>query len=426
MRLAAEVRVVLTWDEALRRVVRRTPVMPQRRVPLESAAGFVLAEPVVARHDSPPFDTSAVDGFAVYGEDVAAASKTHPVRLRLAGTAPAGEPAGKRLRRGTAVKILTGGCVPRGAEAIVMQEDCREEKETVIVRRSAGLGDHIRPRGGEFRKGQTVLPPGLPITPPVAGLLATCGYASVRVFEKPAVTIVVTGDELMPPSRRLRPGKIHDANTFALAAAVQMIGIQAVHTMRSADQPARLKHCLSEALGRSDVLLTVGGMSVGDHDHVRGVLDELGVREDFWRIAVKPGKPVYFGRWLRKTRTAGLRRNRDGLVFGLPGNPVSALVCFHQLVKPALWKLMGRRPPVPTTLGARLVGERRKSPGRLEWVRGVLSCTNGVLRVQPTSGQDSHMLSGLAQANCLIRFPADASHLAENADVLVELLSWSE
>ncbi len=400
--------------------------MPQRRVRLEQAAGLILAEPVVARHDSPPFDASAVDGFAVHCEDVAAASKTHPVALRLAGTVSAGDATAKRLRRGTTIKVLTGAVVPPGAGAVIMKEDCREEQAAVMVWRPADRGENIRPRGGEFQKGRTILPPGLPITPPVAGLLATCGYARVKVFPTPAVTIVVTGDELLPPSQRLRPGRIYDANTFALAAAVRMIGVQAVRTMRLPDQPARLKRCLSQAMRKTDVLLTVGGMSVGDHDHVRGVLDELGVHEDFWRVAVKPGKPTYFGRWVRKTRMAGCRRTRHGLVFGLPGNPVSALVCFHQLVKPALSKLMGREPRAPLTVRARLAGPRRKAAGRLEWIRGVLSCRNGALRVRPTAGQDSHMLSGLALADCLIRFPAGMTRLAKEEEVLVELLSWRE
>jgi molybdopterin molybdotransferase len=308
-----------------------------------------------------------------------------------------------------------------------MKEDCREEAAAVTVLRPASPGHNIRPRAGEFRKGQTVLPPGLLITPPVAGLLATFGYAGVMVYETPAVTIAVTGDELLAPSQRLRPGKIHDANTFALAAAVQMIGIQTIRTVRLPDQPARLKRHLSAAMRRSDVLLTVGGISVGDHDYVRAVLGELGVHEDFWRVAVKPGKPAFFGRWRYPSAgRAGGRRRRHGLVFGLPGNPVSALLCFHQLVKPALWKLMGRRSQAPMILHARLVGERRKSPGRLEWVRGVLSCADDGLRVKPTSGQDSHMLGGLAQANCLIRFPREAEQLADDEEVVVEPLSWGE
>lgn len=417
---------MLTWDEAVRRVITRTPALPQRRVRLEAAAGLILAEPLIARHDSPPFDASAVDGFAVHCEDVTAASNARPVRLRLAGTTHAGDVAAKRLLRGTAVKTLTGAGVPCGAGAVVMKEDCREEPAAVTVLRPATPGQHIRPRAGEFRRGQTVLLPGLPITPPVAGLLATFGYSAVKVYETPAVTIAVTGDELLAPSQRLRPAKIYDANTFALAAAVKMIGIQTIRTARLPDQPACLKRRLSAAMRRTDVLLTVGGMSVGDHDYVRAVLDELGVHEDFWRIAVKPGKPAYFGRWRRPAGRAGSRRSRLGLIFGLPGNPVSALLCFHQLVKPALWKLMGRRPQVPMTLRARLVGERRKSPGRLEWVRGVLTCTGDSLRVQPTSGQDSHMLGGLARANCLIRFPREAEHLADDAVVVVEPLSWGE
>jgi molybdopterin molybdotransferase len=373
---------------------------------------------------------SAVDGFAVHPRDVAAASECRPVRLQITGTIHAGDSAKIDLRPGTAIKIMTGACVPRGAGAMVMKEYCREAAAAVIVGRTVRAGENVRPRGGEFRKGQKVLPPGVSITPPVAGLLATFGYASVFVYEQPAVTIVVTGDELLSPSQRLRPGKIRDGNSYALVAAVQALGIEQYRATRLKDRPAVLKRHLADALKRSDMLLVVGGMSVGDRDYVRTVLSELGVKEHFWRMAVKPGKPAYFGRFDRPggVRASGsrLRRRRPCLVFGLPGNPVSALVCFHQLVKPALLRMMGLSPAPPLAMRARLVGERRKQPGRLEWLRGILSGHDGGLWVEPTSGQDSHMLGGLARANCLIQFPQAADGLADGAEVIVELLSWRE
>ncbi len=419
---------MLTWEQARSRVLAQTPVLGRRRIRLERAAGRALAEPLIARNDAPPFDMSAVDGFAVHPSDLAGASEERPVRLRLIGTVHAGDAGAKKLPRGTAIRIFTGAPVPAGAGAVVMKEYCREEPTAVMVSRGTAPGENIRPRGGEFVKGRRILPPGTAITPPVAGLLAAFGYANVLVHDVPTVTIAVTGDELLPPSQSLRPGRIRDANSCALAAAVRGLGIGKCRTMRLKDRVAVLGRRLADGLERSDVLLTVGGMSVGDRDHVRGVLHDLGVREHFWRIAVKPGKPAYFGKYVhRGGRGAGGRRGGGTcLVFGLPGNPVSALVCFHQLVRPALLKMMGRPSPAPLVLRARLLGGRSKSPGRLEWLRGVLSSESGDLRVKVVPGQDSHMLGGLAAANCLIEFPREADRLADGQEVMVEPLSWRE
>jgi molybdopterin molybdotransferase len=191
------------------------------------------------------------------------------------------------------------------------------------------------------------------------------------------------------------------------------------------DRPALLRRRLAAALRRADVLLTVGGVSVGERDFVRPALTALGVRQVFWRVAVKPGKPAYFGIFERRRGNGGARRRRC-FVFGLPGNPVSALVGFHQLVKPALLKMMGLAHEPPLTLRARLIGGRRKEAGRLEWVRGVLASRDGRLLVRPTAGADSHMLGGLARANCLLRLPADADYVADGEEVIVEPLTWRD
>ncbi len=411
---------MLTWDEALSRILAQTPVLERQHVRLEAAAGRVLAEPLKARNDSPPFDLSAVDGFGVHAADVAAASPHHPVRLRLAETIHAGGVSKTRFQRGTAIKILTGACVPRGVEAIVMKEDCQEEPTAVAVPRAVRPGENVRPRGGEFRKGEKVLAAGVRITPPVIGLLATFGYARVFVHKQPAITLVVTGDELLSPSRELEPGKIRDANSYALAAAIRATGIDKCRRIRLKDRPALLEKCFADAMKRSDVVVAVGGMSVGDRDFVRPILESLGVQEKFWRVAIKPGKPAYFGLLNRRGR------GRPCLVFGLPGNPVSALVCFHQFVKPALATMMGLLPAARLTLPARLIGERRKQPGRLEWIRAVMSCEDEELIAEQVAGQDSHMLGGLARANCLIQFPLAADVLADGAEVIVEPLSWRE
>jgi molybdopterin molybdotransferase len=416
---------MLTWQAGLAAVLALVPIGPKRRVRLEQAAGRTLALPLMARNDSPPFDSSAVDGFGVYPADVATAAADAAVRLQLVATIRAGDSTHLRLRRGAAVKLLTGACVPPSVGGVVMKEYCREEGRAVIVSRAVEPGENIRRRGGEFRKGQAVLPAGVRITPPVVGLLATFGYANVSVHAKPVVTIAVTGDELLSARESLRSGKIRDANSHALHAAVRALGVDGCRTMRLKDRPALLRRRLADALRRSDVLLTVGGMSVGDYDYVRPVLGALGVREVFWRMAIKPGKPTYFGVCDRPRRVRG-GRGGPCLVFGLPGNPVAALVCFHQLVKPALLKMTGLASGMRPTLRATLVGARRKEAGRLEWVRGVMSSRNDEVIVQATAGQDSHMLGGLARANCLIQFLPGASYLADGEVVTVEPLLWRE
>ena len=421
---------MLTWKEALTSTLAETPIGPRRRVGIDQAVGRVLAQPVIARNDSPPFDMSAVDGFGVYPADVARAGERCPVRLRLAGTVRAGDSTRIRLRRGSAVRLLTGAWLPPGVGAVVMKEYCREEPSLVTVNRSVRAGENTRRQGGEFRKGQQVLDAGLRITPPVVGLLAAFGHATVLVYAQPVVTIAVTGDELLSVHEGLRRGQIRDSNSYALAAAVRELGVDDCRVLRLKDRPALLKQHFAAALRQSHVLLTVGGISVGDYDYVRAVLGELGVREVFWRVAIKPGKPAYFAVWDRKARSKRTRSRRSGcrscLVFGLPGNPVSALVCFHQLVRPALLRMMGMSVVEPLVLPARLVGDRRKEPGRLEWVRGRMSTRDGEAVVEPTRGQDSHMLGGLARANCLISFPQNDSHLADGEWVMVEPLTWRE
>jgi molybdopterin molybdotransferase len=311
-----------------------------------------------------------------------------------------------------------------------MKEYCREERSFVTVNRSVRAGENIRHQGGEFRKGQKVLDAGLRITPPVVGLLAAFGYATVSVYARPIVTIAVTGDELLSVHDGLRRGRMRDSNSHALAAAARELGIDDCRILRLKDRPAAIKRHFAEALRRSHVLLTVGGISVGDYDYVRRLLGELGVREVFWRVAIKPGKPLYFGvrdRRASSKRTRSRRSRRPScLVFGLPGNPVSALVCFRQLVRPALLRMMGVSVVEPMLLPARLVGDRRKEPGRLEWVRGRMSTRDGKVLAEPTRGQDSHMLGGLARANCLISFPQQDGHLADGERVMVEPLTWRE
>jgi molybdopterin molybdotransferase len=249
----------------------------------------------------------------------------------------------------------------------------------------------------------------------VLGLLANQGMTTPLVYNLPGVTVLVTGDELVRPDAEPSSGQIRDSNSFSIAAALNCMGIGKVRLMRLDDDAVRIRAGLKKALEDSDVLISSGGVSVGRYDLIRPALEELGVQEMFWRVAIKPGKPLYFGLSETKRRT---------LVFGLPGNPVATLVCFHQIVKPALWKLMGRTGSGPRIFNAVLSERLKKKAGRLEFVRGRLERSGESLFVEPIARRSSHMLSGLARADCLIKFEAEKTFLEKGETVEVELIDW--
>lgn len=407
--------------EALAAVLAHARPLPRHRVALQDALGCVLAKPLRARFDSPRFDQSAMDGWAVRAGDTARACEAHPVVLRVGTTIRAGDPGAGCVRPGTAARIMTGAPLPAGADAVVRKEACEETANEVRFRRPAAVGENIRRQGEEFRRGDPVLPAGTGVTPAVIGALATFGYASVDVHRKPVVALVVTGNELTVPGERLRRGAIYDANTFALEAALDELGIRERTSTRAADDLAATERAVRAALRKADVVLTAGGVSVGEHDLVKGVFERLGVATVHWRVAIKPGMPNYFGTWKRKGA-----RGRPVLVFGLPGNPVAALLSYHQFAKPALRRMMGEQALPDRAFRAVLQGELTKKAGRLEWVRAVARPMDGTWTVTPVGGRGSHMVGGLAQANALIVFPADATHLEAGQQVTVESLEWSK
>jgi len=408
-------------------VLDRARSLPAEKVSLDRALGRVLARRVTARMDMPRFDQSAMDGYAVRLADVARASSSRPVELDLTGVLPAGSSRRLRLEPGCAVKVFTGSRLPAGTGAVVMKEYCREEGDSVRIEHAPREGEHLRRKGEEYTRGSELLRAGVRLTPPAVGLLATNGCAEVPVHALPSVALITIGDELVRLGKPLAAGKIYNSNAFALSAALTGLGLGRVSAGTLPDDRATLGRTLRRRLRGNDVLITVGGVSVGDFDFVRSVAAEVGVEEVFWKLAVKPGKPCFFGTW----RPPGSRgRSSRRLVFGLPGNPVSALVSFHLLVKPALLKMMGlpAAPPVPRT--ARLDTDCRKEPGRLEFLRGVLREESGsrgdpILVVHPVTRQESHMIGGLAGADCLILFPRQATRLKRGQRVEILPLCWT-
>lgn len=403
---------MIAYEEALSLVLQHAHPLEAIFVPLSQAFGYSLADPLTARMDMPRFDNAAMDGFGVRVADVADASETLPARLRLVSLVRAGDAAGPEVASGTAVKILTGAPVPAGVDAVVMREFCREQHGDVLVTRSVKPGENIRRRGDEFHQNDLVLPEGLRLNPAGVGLLATMGYATVPVYRKPSVALIVTGNELVTPGEPLGPGQLFDANTSTLASALHAMGIVDVRCSSAKDTLDDIRANLSDALAWADLIITVGGVSVGDYDFVRDASQSLAIQTRCWQVAMKPGKPFYFG-----------TRDRQ-LICGLPGNPVSALLTFCQFVRPALRRLMGASGVDPLTLTAILTTPLRKKAGRIEFVRGITSRQDGRLMVTPTTGQDSHMLGGFAQANCLIHVPQEATTWAAGEPITVTLLEW--
>lgn len=412
-----------SYAEALSIILDNVQVLPKTRVRLDQLHGMVLGEPVVANYDLPHFDNSAVDGYGVCLADVLNVTQAQGAELALKGEVRAGDPPPAVLPSGSSYRIFTGAPVPEGVDAVVMQEYCREHNGNVEINRRPNSGENIRRRGEEFLRGQEILPAGITISPPVVGLLASIGQASFMVHKKPVVGVVSTGSELIKPGKNLTAGKIYDSNSPALLAALQDLGVNECHPFHCREDFDETRKVLSLAMSVSDVVITAGGVSVGDHDYVKKALEDLGVKTMLYKIAVKPGKPVYFGIFANPRR-----KGKRQYIFGLPGNPVSSLVSFHEFVKPALLKLMGcdQDPAVHGVfvVEARLSRALKKARGRTELVRARVRVANGGYIAEPVTGQDSHMLGGLCQANALIVFPEDKEHL--DADELVEakFLQW--
>ena len=404
---------MIPYHKALSTVLACANPLGSKIVKLEQAAGSVLAKDISTKYNIPFFDNSAVDGFGVKISDVKNTSLETPAKLQLIGTIKAGDSFKAIVIPGTTVKLLTGALIPNGVEAVIMKEYCDEVKEDIYLKKSANRWENIRREGEEFHLNECVIEKGTYISPPVIGLLANLGYKKCPIYLNPTVSIIVTGSELIKPGKKLAPGKIYESNSYALAAALKEIGIKKCSIVRVKDDKKIIKKQIKKALKNSDVIISVGGISVGDYDFVKEIFNSVGVKTLFTEVAIKPAKPNYFGSFKKK------------LVFGLPGNPVSALVSFHQLIRPALLKVMGAKSIVPFQTKATLIENLTKKPGRLEFVRGILEQKNGDLLVCPTKGQGSHMLGGIANANCLIYFPQEQKSLARGEKVYIDLLSWN-
>lgn len=383
---------LLSIEEALARVLARARPLPSEPVPVVVAAGRVLAEDVVAAVDLPPFPSSAMDGFAVRAADL-------PGRLPVVFRIAAGAPAARPLRAGEAMEISTGGQVPEGATAVVPIEVVGEQDNTITVAEPVSDGAHIRPVGGDVRAGDPLLAAGTRLGAAQVGALAAAGVAEVACARRPAVVVLSTGTELRRPGEPLGPGQIYESNGPMLAAAFEAAGGLVERLGPVTDDEEQHRRALERGL-EADVLVSSGGVSVGPHDLVRRILAELGVEEDFWGVSVRPGKPIAFG-------------GRGGtLVFGLPGNPVSALVAVELFVRPALLALQGAAEPGPRYELARLAAPLRRNAVRDSLLRSRTRHDGDETLLEPLGGQESHMIARAAAADALAFVPAGDGELA--------------
>jgi len=380
---------VISVGDALAKILARARPLGPETVAIADAAGRVLAAPLVAALDNPPFDASAMDGFALR-----AAEATAGARLELAGLAQAGAPFAGEIGPARCVRIFTGAPVPHGADAVVMQEMTEPAGDAVTITADAAVGQNIRPRGNDFSAGDELLPAGAALTPQALAL-AAASAASLQVARRPTVALISTGDELVAPGRTPGPSQIVASNALALNS---LLAPFAAVTDRGivGDDEAALGAAVSAALGSADILITIGGASVGDRDLVPAILDGAGVALDFRRVAMRPGKPLMFG------------IRGDTLVFGLPGNPVSALVTAVVMVLPAVKAMLGLPDPAGGRLRAPLAAAIPANGPRRHFLRGRLEPDpDGTWRAHPFSQTDSAHLSSLARANALIVQPED-------------------
>lgn len=383
---------LISLEEAQQKMLQQlTPISDCLSVSLFEAAGRITAQPVLSPRDVPPFDNSAMDGYAVRLSDVA------PERvLPVAGKAYAGAPFNGAWPPGSVIRIMTGAPVPAGCDAVVMQEQTEQRDSGIVIRAPLYAGQNIRRSGEDIQAGKQLLDAGIRLGAAELPLLASLGIAHVSVLRKLRVAVFSTGDELQAVGEPLAEGQIYDTNRFTVSLMLHKLGCEVIDLGVIADDPRALRQAFHEADHQADVVISTGGVSVGEADFTKAILEELGAMT-FWKLAIKPGKPFAFGRLAHSW------------FCGLPGNPVSAAVTFYQLVQPLLATLTGQTTRImPLRQRARSVQPLEKSPGRLDFQRGILSRgDDGVLEVRSTGAQGSHVFSSFAQANCFIVLERD-------------------
>ena len=403
---------MIEYEAARNAVFEAARPLGTEDVPLEEAFRRVLATDIVSPRALPSFDNSAMDGYAVRSLDTAAGM----VSLCLAGEAPAGTVLSEPVAPGTAVKIMTGAPIPPGADAVIPREDVQEGPEEIVVSWPVASGANIRRSGEDIRKGETALERGAFLNSAAVGFLAALGIAKVSVSLRPAVAAITTGGEIRDVTETLDPGAIYDSNSHVLRAQIASAGAQLSFAGRAADDLGATVAILRDALRTSRVVLTTGGVSMGDYDLVRDAFEAIGARSVFWKVAQKPGMPLAFY----------VLEGADGprWLFGLPGNPGAVMILFEEYVRPFLGLLSCRSDFLPEELEVRLSREMKKKKGRLHFLRVKLSMRSGEIWAEETGGQGSGLLRSMVPVHALALIPADAEFLPAATKVKAHRVGW--
>ena len=411
----------LTVAEALEAVLAGITVLPAETVPLLEALGRVLAEPVTAHDSLPPFANSSMDGYTLQASDSQSATNDRPVELRVIGDIAAGAVADITIIPGTAARIMTGAPLPPGADAVIPVEDTNEawrekarpQLTTVQIRRAVQTGDYVRWPGEDVQAGQVVLAAGHLLRPQEIGVLASLGVSQVKVIMRPRVGILATGDELIAVDEALQPGKIRNSNGYAQQAQVMALGAIPVSLGVARDTKADVRAKLQAGLDAGvDLFISSAGVSVGAYDVVKAVLEEEGAI-GFWRVRMRPGKPLAYGRY-------------KGVPYlGLPGNPVSAMVSFERFARPAILKMGGKQKLARPQVNV-IMQEEIHSDGRESYLRAIVQRTGDGYTAQTTGQQGSHMMTSLVQANALVIVPEGVQHVAQGEQLVALMLDWPE
>ena len=397
--------------EAQKIVLDAAPVLGLEKISILDALGRVLGEDVVAERDNPPWDNSAMDGFAVRWEDIKQEQAIQkPVMLSVIEDVPAGAMPSKAVGSGQAIRIMTGAPLPRGADTVLKVEDTEQTHDSVRVFKAEPKGANIRPQGEDVKKGDCIISKGTRLRSGEVGMLAILAKSFVFVYQRPRVAILSTGDELADLDERFSEEKIINSNSYGIAAAVQEAGGIPLLLGIARDTPIALKEKISQGLN-ADMLVLSGGVSMGDYDFTKALFRELGAEMNFWKLAIRPGQPLAFGKIQGK------------LAFGLPGNPVSSMVTFEQLVRPALLKMSGCRSYGRPVVQALFQERFSKRGDRRHLLRGILTREEGVFKVRTTGDQGSGILTSMVKANCLIDVPVEVERLNPGDEVTVQLLN---
>ncbi len=402
---------MISVKKAKEKVLETKIISRKKKVQILDSLGFVLAEDIVSKDDIPVYDNSAMDGFAIRALDIKGAEKNYPVRLTLSSEdIPAGKLPKEKINPGFCTPIMTGASIPDGCDAVIMKEDTQREANNVLIFKECQAGENIRNRGEDIKRGERVLAKGETIYPADIGVMASLGFSEVLVNCAPAVGIIATGDELLEVGKDLTIGMVRDSNSYSLSAQVKEMGIEYLRYGIVEDDLKTMTKNIERALAENDILILSGGVSVGDYDFVKDSLNNIGAKQVFWKVNQKPGKPMAFYKY------------NDKFIFGLPGNPVSVMVCFEIYVRPLIRKIMGHKNINRPVILARASHDFKNKKGRTNFVRVVIEKKDGQCFFSSTGLQGSGILTSMIKADGIAVFPEDIGDVKKDSIVEVFLL----